>query len=515
MKSDVSNKWLTAISVFTGTVMSTIDTFILYIAYPHLRGVFSATVSEISWVNTSYSVSALVCMLLAGWLCDHFGRKNIYQAGLVIFVASSLLCGLSSSLMFLIFARILQGVGAGILLPVENTILRKVFPPHEHSRVMGVYGATVMVGPALGPLLGGIIIDNFHWSALFYVNIPVGLIGLIMVQQYVPLDVAVKSHAEEKFDWLGIIYLIIGIFSLIWLLERGDRLYWFETFSNTLLLLSSISFLSLFCAHELMVEKPAVDLRVLQNRVFRATVSLNFLLGFVVTATLFILPIYMQEVLLFTPTQAGETLSPRALFMMIVFPVFGFIFNKFNAKVMVCTGMLVGFVSAICMSKFTHETGGHDMIFPQILQGLAVVLVLIPLTTLGLKSVRPEQLAAAAGLDSVSRQIGGSLGIAVFASLLTHFEETFWGVLRHNISLAFTVFYKRFSDLIVFFELSGSSHVIAKQEATFLLNYRVHEQVLVVTYMNIFQIISFIFLFMFIFTLIVNFDKGKELKNNG
>lgn len=488
-----TNKWLIAVSVFTGALMSTIDTFILYIATPHLRGIFSATTAEISWLSTSYSVAALVSMLLSGWLCGRFGRKRVYQYGLVIFILSSVLCGLSSSLTFLIFARILQGIGAGILVPVENVILRRTFPPEEHGTVIGIYGTTVMIGPALGPVLGGLIIDNLHWSFIFLVNVPIGLIGFIMVQKFVPVDKPNKENAATPYDWLGVTYLVIGLFCLVWLLERGDRLYWFDTFSNIIILFVSLSSLAMFCAHEMVTKNPAVDISVLRNKVFSTTVMLNFMLGFVVTATLFILPLYMQDVLRFTPTKAGETLAPRALFMMLVFPCVGFLFSRINPRILICGGLTIGLVSALMMSRFTHDTGWHDMLIPQILQGVAVVLVLVPLTTIGLKSVLKEQLATAAGFDSMSRQIGGTIGVAVFATLLTHFELKYWGVLRHDVSLAFTVFYKRFNGVIDFFLLKGSSKPIAMEQSALLLNSRVQEQVLVISYMNLFNIISVIF----------------------
>ena len=316
---------------------------------------------------------------------------------------------------------------------------------------------------------------------------------------------------KTKLDWLGIVYLVVGIFCLIWLLERGDRLYWFETFSNIILLVVSLSSLSLFCAHELMIKKPVVDLRVLNNRIFSSAVAINFILGFVVTATLFILPIYMQEVLKFTPTKAGETLAPRALFMMLAFPVVGYLFNRVNSKLLIYGGMIIGLTSAIAMTKFTHETGWHDMLVPQILQGLAVVLILIPVTTIGLRAVKLEKLAAASGFDAMSRQIGGILGIAVFASLITHFEQSIWGILRHNVNLSFSVFYKRFEGVLDFFVFEqGSSNPEALQQSLTLLFSNVGKQVSVITYMNLFQIISLLFVFMFILSIALKFNKNER-----
>lgn len=501
----IDRKWLTALSVFTGAIMSTIDAFILYIATPHLRGIFSATIAEISWVSTTYSISALAFMLIASRLCINFGRKRTYQWGLGIFTISSIFCAFSTSLTMLIIARIFQGIGAGILLPTENLIIRKAFPPEEHGYVMGIYGATVMVGPSLGPFLGGYIIDNYHWSLIFFVNVPIGILGYVMVHHFVPEDPPEKDKA--RIDIPGIFYLVIGLFGLIWLLERGDRTYWFTSEFNIILLFFSLFLLTYFCAHQLSIKNPLVDLRVLKNTIFRNAMILNFLLGFVVTGTLFVLPIYMQDLLEFTPTKAGETLAPRALFMMILFPFIGKIFNLYHPKVLICGGIGLGLISAIMMSHFTHDTGYENILFPQILQGVATVLMIVPILTVGLKAVEPKYLAAAAGVDSLARQLGGSLGIAVFSSLITHYQLFAWGTLRHNVSLSVSVFFKRFGGVFDFFKYEGASDPVALEQAFRLLNGRVHQQVLVITYMNIFQIIALIFAAMFILALIFNLKK--------
>lgn len=502
-------KWLIAISVFTGTVMSTIDTFILYIATPKLRGVFSATISEISWISTIYAVTSLIFMLISGWACTNYGRKNTYQFGLMLFVLSSLFCGLSTSLETLVVARLFQGIGAGLLLPIENVILRKTFPPYQHAIVMGIYGTTVMIGPSLGPILGGYIIDNYTWSMIFYINIPIGIIGFFLVKHYVPNDEKIES-INSDFDWLGSALLAIGLFLLIWLLERGDRHDWFETEFNIILVFLSISCISYFCIHELKITNPVLDLRVLRNKIFHSTVILNLMLGFIVTATLFILPIYMQDILGYSPTQAGEAMAPRAIVMMFFFPIIGNMLNKYDPNIFIYVGLTIGIMSAILMSYFSHETSFSGMLLPQILQGLAVVLILVPLTTVGLKSVLPDELPSAAGIDSMARSIGGSLGIATFASLLTYYESHSWGIVRHNVSLSFNVFYKRFGTVTDYFHTWGGDDKTVVEQSFKLLSRRVEEQVSVISYMNLFQIIACIFIFMFLIMLFLEVRKHKE-----
>ncbi len=310
----MANKWIVAISVTTGAMMAAVDTSVLNIATPHLRGVFSATTSEISWISTGYLLTVVMGMPLSGWVCKHFDRKKVCQGGLFVFIIASMLCCFSTDLNSLILARVLQGMGTGILLPVEQVILRQTFPPKEQGLAMGIYGVTIMIGPAIGPLLGGLIIDHSHWSLIFFINIPIGIAGLLMIERFVPempVEASTKSTGNKP-DMAGIALLATALFPLLYLLERGDRLDWFETQSNVILLLVFISAITMFCAHELMTLKPAVQLRILANRAFSSAMLMSFVLGIVVAATLFVLPIFMQDVLGYSATDAGMALVPQS-----------------------------------------------------------------------------------------------------------------------------------------------------------------------------------------------------------
>lgn len=504
-----TNKWLVAVSVFTGAVMGTIDTFILYVATPHLRGIFSATISEISWVSTAYASSSLIFMLLSGWICQRFETKYVYQTMLTLFIGSSILCGMADTLNQLIIARIVQGASAGVLLPAENIILRRVFPKKEHGIVLGVYAATIMLGPSLGPLIGGFIIDNAHWSYIFFINVPIGIIGLVLAHFFVPRQNVKTDGPQPKADVFGLALLVVGLFSLIWLLERGERLDWFDDSINVLLAWLSVGALAMFWAHESKTPFPAVDLSVLKFRVFRVTVFLNTLLGFTITATLFVLPIYMQELLDFSPTKAGVAMAPRALCMMIFFPIVGFLIKRYDPKIFLYLGGIIGIYSMYLMSLFTHETGIHDMFLPQILQGLSTVLVLLPLTTIGLMSVSDEKLASASGFDSCARVLGGVLGIAVFASLITHFQEFTWGVFRENVTFSSTELYRRFIRVTQFWLDEGSSARHAARQGAILLYGRINEQIQAITYMRSFQFLMAIMAGILLIFMFSNVRKPK------
>jgi MFS transporter, DHA2 family, multidrug resistance protein len=503
-------KWLIALSVCMGGVMSSLDTFILYVATPNLRGIFSATIAEISWVSTSYAIASMMCMFLSAWSVERFGSRNVYLTGLCLFVGGSACCALSHSLEQLIMARVIQGLGAGLLLPVEGMILRRTFPPAQHGLIMGLYGTSIMLGPAFGPMLGGIMIDQFSWQFVFIINIPIGIISFIMVREFLTNQEAQTTQKNLTLDFIGLLLLASSVISLIWLLERGDRTLWLEDEFNVLVLGITAASWSMLFAHSLSVQRPLLDFSVLSQRTFAAANTLNFFAAFMITGTLFVLPIYMQELLKFSPTQAGTSMAPRALVMMLTFPLVGWLFNRVATKMLISFGLAMGILSSIMMADFTFESGWHDMILPQIIQGIGAAFILGPVTTAALISIPKERVPAAAALESTTRLLGSTMGIAIFASLITQFEMRNWENLRHHVTWFNTVLYKRFSDVIEFYLAQTSSLIHAREMAYYALRGRVNEQVLALTYMNIFQCIVAGFIAMAIISLFISSQKLNQ-----
>lgn len=484
--------------------MSSLDTFILYVATSNLRGTFSATIAEISWISTSYAIASMMCMFLSGWLVDRHGSKKVYQTAIILFVVGSALCAMADSLNELILSRVIQGLGAGVLLPVEGVILRRTFPPAHHGLVMGLYGTSIMLGPAFGPMLGGIIIDQFSWQWIFLVNIPIGLISFIMVREFLGNDDK-SDHAHRRvLDFPGLLFLATAVVSLIWLLERGDRTFWFEDIQNLILLLTAISFWAMLIAHSVSVSNPLLDLRILRHQAFTAANTLNFFAAFMITGTLFVIPIYMQELLLFSPTQAGTAMAPRAFVMMLAFPLVGWLFNRVPTRFLISFGLTLGVISGLMMSKFTFETGWHDTVLPQVIQGLGAAFILGPVTTSALISIPKQKMPGAAALESTTRLLGSTIGIAVFASLITHYELRTWEIMRHNVTMFSTVLYKRFAGVVDFYLTETPSIAHATEKAYQALNGRVSQQVLSVTYMNLFQLITLGFVVLILITFFIS-----------
>jgi MFS transporter, DHA2 family, multidrug resistance protein len=424
------NKWLVTLSVTFGTLMGAIDTSIVAVATPHLSGSLGATVEEITWVTTGFVIATVVVMPLTAFLGRFFGQKRVYLFCLGLFVLGSALCGLARSLPMMVFCRALQGLGAGALQPTEQAILRQTFPPEEQGMAMALFGLAVVVGPAAGPVLGGYIIDNMSWPWIFYINLPVGLLGILMVTKFVhePDDIrrANRTRAAEQrknLDWQGVLLMTGGLASLQYVLEEGSRNDWFASTAIAVCTFLAALLLVAFVIRELTAPVPAVDLSLFKDKVFLSGTLIGSMMFAILMSITFLLPLFMQELLGFSAVQSGAALMPRALAMMIAIPLVGRLYNYVQPRIMVSIGVVLVAFSAYQMSHYTLATGSSSVVAAIMLQGFGFAALFVPLTTVALASIPRYRLTDATGLNSLLRQIGGSLGLAAFATLLPHFVQ--------------------------------------------------------------------------------------------
>ena len=430
------NKWLVTLSVTFGTLMGAIDTSIVAVATPHLRGALGASVEEMTWVTTGFVIATVVIMPLTAFLGRLFGQKRVYLASLVMFVLGSALCGLARSLPMMIAFRAIQGLGAGALQPTEQAILRQTFPPKEQGMAMALFGLAVVVGPALGPTLGGYIIDNYSWPWIFFINLPIGILSLFMVTRFVhePDDIRranVEAARRQRgnLDWLGIALMAIGLACLQYVLEEGSRNDWFDSKAIAVATFVAVFVLAAFVVRELTAPHPAVDLSLFNDRVFLSGTLIGAVMFAILMSITFLLPVFMQELLGFSATQAGEALMPRALAMMVGIPIAGRLYNKVQPRILVGFGIVLVALSVFQMSHYTLETGSATVVAAIVLQGFGFASLFVPLTTVALSTIPRYRLADGAGLNSLLRQIGGSLGLAAFATFLPRLET----VARHAL----------------------------------------------------------------------------------
>ena len=422
------NKWLVAVSIAFGSLMATIDSSIVNVALPNIRGELGASIQEITWISTGYMIAMVLVMPLTGFLGGFFGQKRVYLASMFIFVAASAMCGTARSLPALLLWRVIQGLGGGALQPSQQAILRQTFPPEEQGMAMALFSMVIMIGPAVGPVLGGWITDNYSWPWIFYINLPVGIIGIMMTLQNVhePEDVrvAMRARAEiarKNLDIAGIALMAVGIAALQYLFEEGSQKDWFDSMEIRIALFVAVLSLVGFVIRELTATAPVVNLRLFKDATFASATVVSFLMFGMLMGSMFLLPVFAQEGLHYTATLSGIVLMPRTLAMMAISPIVGRIYNSVQPRIVVGVGVLLFAVGSYQLSEITLDTGARDLIIPLVVTGAAFACLFVPLTTAALSHVERHQMADAAGLNSFVRQIGGSIGLSVFATLFTNF----------------------------------------------------------------------------------------------
>ena len=421
------NKWLVTVSVSFGTLMGAFDMSIVNVALPHIRGSVGATVEEITWVTTGFVIATVVVMPLTGFLGRLFGQKRVYLFSLGVFLIGSALCATARSLGALVAWRALQGLGAGALQPTEQAILRSTFPPKEQGMAMAVFAMAVMLGPALGPTLGGYLTDSYSWPWIFYINLPVGLLGMFMVVSFVHEDeeIAHKNRdlavaQRRNIDYLGIGLMVVGLSTLQYFLEEGQRYDWLADHTIAACFVIAILSLAAFTWRELTAKVPAVNLRLFKDKSFLSGTLIVSVMYALLMANMFLLPVFMQDLLGFTATQSGFTLMPRMLVMMVVTPFIGRIYNRVSPRLVVGIGIVLVSLGNIMQASLTLDSSVWNIIEDTAVQGAGFACLFVPLTTVALSSIARHQLSDATGLNSVFRQVGGSIGLAIFATMLTH-----------------------------------------------------------------------------------------------
>jgi DHA2 family multidrug resistance protein len=437
------NKWLVAVSIAFGSLMATIDSSIVNVALPNIRGELGASIQEITWISTGYMIAMVLVMPLTGFLGGFFGQKRVYLISMVTFVGASAMCGTARTLPALILWRVLQGLGGGALQPTQQAILRQTFPPEEQGIAMAMFSMVVMIGPAIGPVLGGWITDNYSWPWIFYINLPVGIIGIMMTAQNVhePEDVrvAMRARAEiarKNLDIAGIVLMVIGIAALQYMFEEGPQEDWFDALEIKIAGFLAVVALIAFVIRELTATAPVVNLRLFKDGTFASATLIAFVMFGMLMGSMFLLPVFAQESLHYTATLSGIVLMPRTLAMMAMSPLVGRMYNRVQPAFIVGFGVILFAIGSYQLSHITLDTSSIDMIVPLIVTGAAFACLFVPLTTAALSHVERHQMADAAGLNSFVRQIGGSIGLTIFATMFTRYAvEAGHGLATHVTAL--------------------------------------------------------------------------------
>jgi MFS transporter, DHA2 family, multidrug resistance protein len=433
-------------------------------------------------------------MPLTNWLSVRFGRKRVYLVSLVVFTASSFMCGVSSTLGELILWRLVQGMGAGTLQPLAQAIFREAFPPDEQGIAMGAFGFVVLSGPAIGPTLGGWVTDNYSWPWIFFINIPIGIIGFVVAVRVLRDPPHMRGGRQMQVDGMGIGLLAVGLAALQIVLEQGETEDWFS--SPFIAITAAVSALSLagFVWRELSFDSPAVDLRILKNVPFTAGSIMGGMLGIGLFAGLFLLPQYMQLMLGFSATQAGIALMPRSLAMMAMMPVAGILFNRLGPRLMITTGLVLVAYSQWVMGHFTLQTSAVQILSPQLVQGVGFAVMFVALSTTALAGIERRKMTSATGLYNLIRQLGGSFGTALVVTLLNRKTAAARAALVVSATPYSQPFMDRWHALTGALVRRGYAEETARAAALGLIDRIVQIQAIMIAYDYIFIGIGLLFL---------------------
>ncbi len=412
------NPWLVTVSVMLPTFMEVLDTAIASVALPYIAGSLSSTNSEATWVLTSYLVANAVILPASNWFARRFGRKRFLLTCVIIFTVASFFCGAAPSLGVILLARVLQGAGGGALQPLSQSILLESFPPAKRSMAMAAYGLGIVVAPVLGPTLGGWLTDTFSWRYAFYINIPVGLLAVILIARFVHDPPYIKNAKVGAFDNIGFGLLIVWTGCLQIVLDKGQEDDWFGALWVRWAVAALVLGLVGWIWRSWTNPKGLVDLHVLKNRNFRTGCFLIALLGMCIYITITILPLYYQEVMGYTAFTAGLVVGPRGIGSIIGSPAIGILGSRMDNRKLLSLGFLGFGVCALSFGTVNLDIGPYTLLIPIVLTGFALSFVFVPLATMTTATLSREEMGNATGLFNMLRNIGGSIGIAMATTAL-------------------------------------------------------------------------------------------------
>ncbi len=426
--------WLVTVSVLLATFMQVLDTSVANVSLPHIAGGLSASIHEVSWVLTSYLVAGAIMLAASSWLSVYIGRKRYMALSVGLFTLSSMLCGMAQSLPQLVMARILQGLAGGGLQPLAQAILLESFPQEKRGQAMAAYGLGIVVAPIIGPILGGWITDNYSWRWIFYINVPIGVLGLILQNMFLEDPPYLKRDRSAKVDYTGLLLMIIGIGAFQLVIDKGQEVDWFaDAWIRFGTFLFAVA-LPVFAWWELRRKDPFMNLRLLKGRNLALGTLLSAVLGAVLMGSTALLPIFMQQLLGYPAFQSGMSMMPRGVGSLISMIVISKLVSKVGNRLMMLSGFIGIAVTLTIFSGFNLGIARANLIVPLFFNGLMMGFIFVPLTTLTMANLRQSDIQQASGVFSLLRNIGASIGISVMFTMQARMAQVHQSALASNIS---------------------------------------------------------------------------------
>ena len=502
---------ITVTAVFCA-LLEIVDTTIVNVALNNMRGSLNATLTEITWVITAYSLANVIIVPMTSWLSQQFGRRNYFAASIILFTTCSFLCGNAHGLWELVIFRFMQGLGGGALLVTSQTIITESYPPEKRPMAQAIYVLGVIVGPTLGPPLGGYIVDHFSWPFIFYINIPVGIVATLLTIQFVRSPKYKEKTPVSQVDFLGIGLLTVAVSSLQYILEKGQEEDWFN--SGLIVVLAITAFFSFyfFIWRELTYEHPIVELRVLKNGNLRIGVMLSFILGFGLFGSTFIIPIYTQSMMGWTAQQAGMLQLPSTLFTALMMPVVAQMIQRgVPQKYMIASGMVIFFLYSLLASRIlTPDTSSGNFFWILILRGFGMGLLSVPISTMALSTLKGQQIGQGAAFSGMMRQLGGSFGVALISTFVTRQTQIHRVDMVTKLDVNNPMVQQRIQQLSAGMAAKGMASNTAQSTAYAMLDGSVTMQATLLSYVDVFLWVGIMFLlFVPIVLLFIKTSKTK------
>ncbi|MFL6212231.1 MAG: DHA2 family efflux MFS transporter permease subunit [Pyrinomonadaceae bacterium] len=486
------NPWLIAAAVMLATFMEVLDTSVANVALPHIAGNLSATPEEATWVLTSYLVSNAIILPATNWLSRYFGRKRFLIFCIVIFTLSSALCGAAASLGLLIVARILQGAGGGALQPIAQAVLMESFPPEKRGSAMAVFGMGVVVAPIIGPTLGGWITDNYSWRWIFYINVPIGILAVLMANTFIEDPPYIRNQKPGRIDYIGFGLMAIGLSALQLVLDKGQEEDWFSSNFITWIAIFAVATLVAFVVWELRSKEPIVNLRVLMNRNFAVGTALMTVLGVVLYGTIALLPLFLQTLLGYPAVRSGMAVSPRGLGSICSMLIIGRLIGKIDGRYLIIFGFTLLAFSTYMFSDINLQISMGSIVWPSIISGMAMGFVFVPLTTMSMGTLSNEQMGNAAGVFNLMRNTGGGIGIAAVTTLLARGAQTHQAALAGSLNPYNPMVQQGMQQMQGAMTTQSGSAVTGTQQAMGAMYGMLVRQATVLSYIDNFRLLAFL-----------------------
>jgi len=489
------NPWLIAIAVMSSTFMEVLDTTVVNVSLPHIAGSLSASNDEATWTLTSYLVANAIILPMTGWLAGRFGRKRLLMMSVSGFTVASFLCGLAPTLPFLIVCRIIQGACGGGLQPLSQAILMESFPPEKRGQAMAFWALGIVVAPMLGPVAGGWLTDNYSWRWVFYINVPIGIIALILTEIFI-FDPPYLRRPRTGIDYWGIGLLAVGIGSLQIMLDKGQEDDWFGSHFIVTLAVLAVVGLGGLIIRELTAEHPVLDLSVFKFRSYAIGTFLMTVVGFVLYGSTVLLPLLMQVILGYTALQAGLTNLPRGLASFCIMPLVGRLTDKVDHRKLLGFGLIASAYAMWELSKFSLYVSNRTFWWPLVVQGAALGFVFVPLTTITNNPIPNERMGNATSLFNLMRNIGASIGIAMVETVQFRTQQEHINVLGQRVNPMSLSARQMMNAMKSYFMSQGASASVATQQAYGSMWGMVQRQAAMLAYNDTFFLLAVMFVCM-------------------